>query len=76
MKNTKPEEYVDFLLNSFFSINDEEKSKLGANPFIDRDYAKECALLCVRQMYDFGSFNGLKEKLLYLNEVEKIIKQR
>jgi len=76
MKNKSPEEYADFLLNSFFFINDEEKSKLGAHPFIDREYAKECALLCIKQMYDFGSINRLREELLYLNEVEKIIKQK
>ena len=74
MKNKSPKEFADWLVKEYWSILEEE---LPAKRHIEE--VVKCAKLCVRQMYDFGSLNGLREPLIYLNmtetELNKILKE-
>ena len=62
-KDLTPELYAEYLVNSFYDYCNNSRVR-------DR-YAVECAKLCLKQMYEFGSLNGLREPLLFLNATEK-----
>ena len=66
------------LIEKFFSVNDDKKSKLGCNPFIDKDYAKQCALICVDEIIDaidWHEFETPNNKIEYWQEVKEEIKK-
>ena len=45
-----PKDKAKELANKFYSINKDGDQRLGTNPYISREYAKECALLCVDEL--------------------------
>jgi hypothetical protein len=78
MKNKTPEEFAEELINMFKPY---VHGYVGSSMLSNYEYpeqiesqAKECAILCLRKIYDFGLLNGLREPLTYLNAVETEIK--
>ncbi len=83
MIKTPKEEAIE-LVEKFFSINNERESNLGTNPFISREYAKQCAIIAVKRIIsaspslpilsDAGNFvNDIEESTEYWEEVLKEI---
>ena len=86
-KDLTPKDYAEYLVDEFYKIISMDMPK---NPpkeqmishFLYPEYieqAKKCALFHIRQMYEFGSLNGIREPLMFLNatekELNKILKQ-
>ena len=73
-KDLTPELYAKYLVENFGEVLEEE---LPAQRHIEE--VVYCAKLCLKQMYEFGSLNGLHEPLMFLNatekELNKILKQ-
>ena len=42
------------LVDRFYDVNDEKQSTLGTNPYISMEYAKQCALICVDEMWELS----------------------
>ena len=52
-----PKEKAKELCDRFFNINDKDLESKGCNPFIDKYYARQCALVCVEEILNLDYFS-------------------
>lgn len=64
-----PKEKAEELVKKFFNINDKELENKGCNPFIDRHYAKQCAIVAVEEILNLK----LLTKQLNIDKANKIV---
>lgn len=50
LKDMTPKEKATELTRKFYSINNEDEQNKGTDPYISRDYANQCALICVDEV--------------------------
>jgi hypothetical protein len=46
MENNEAKIKAKELIDRFYAVNDYSKQGVGCNPYIDKEYAKQCALIC------------------------------
>jgi hypothetical protein len=64
------------LVDKFFNVNNDELSNRVCNPFIDRIYAKECALISVDEILNEDNMLYHTDGTLsYWEEVKEEIKK-
>ena len=67
-----PKEKADELINKMFKPNNHY---LNENIEVDRDIAISSALICVREIIEFGNQQGIREPMMYWQSVKQEIKK-
>ena len=77
------EEKANEIIEKFYSINNEADQNKGTNPYISRDYAVQCALICVDEIienesrgFDIEDCNPTtQENIIFWQQVKQSINQ-
>jgi hypothetical protein len=71
-----PKEKAEKLFNGFFSIIPTPDYDEYLNPLkTHKERAKQCTLIAVQEIINFGNKAGIREPMMYWNKVEQEIKK-
>jgi len=75
------EKKAEEIIEMYFSVNDIKGLDRATNPFISSEFAKQCALICVKNEYhslremlfSLRASKVIKSERVYLSRLERLI---